>query len=191
MTTKMYVNREDRRSKFWVVVRIITVLVCLGAFVWNSYLILLQFFNGATITSNDINHCQKYDCLMPSITMCGLQGFKKKMSNFTDLELDNYLNRTVELSEMLSYIYAPDNVNYLQPSTLGNHIFNESLWELSTTYSEYRGRCYTIDYKKSASVHSFVISMAFSITEFSAQTFAILCRARNFTFTSTIVREFI
>lgn len=143
----MDVDENNRRRKFWKGLKIVTVLLCFCGFVANSYLILVQFIGAQTVTMNDINHCSKYHCVLPSITICGRHGFKRKIKNYTDFGLDEYINNTVNLNEMLSSIWD-ENENKISVGPLGITSFNESLWKVSITYSAYRGRCYTIEYKQ-------------------------------------------
>ena len=143
----MEVNESNKRKTFWKAIKIVTVIICLFGFGANSYLIFVQFIKGQTVTSYNINQCSKYNCILPSITICGLSGLKQKIKNYTDLEYNKYINNTANLNEMVESIFDM-NGNKLTTGPLGVASFNESLWKVSTVYSLYRGRCYTIEYKK-------------------------------------------
>ena len=71
------------------------------------------------------------------------------MDEYEDLELDNYLNKTLELGEIFNgyYYYDDDDdkYHYIDSETIK---VNSTLWKLTTTYSQYKGRCYTLTAQK-------------------------------------------
>ena len=77
-------------GKLWTFTKIIACIVCLVGFVANSLYISKQFIGGKTVTSENIKKYQKLG--LPSVTICSVSGFKKKMNETDDLELENYLN---------------------------------------------------------------------------------------------------
>ena len=85
--------------KLWKGLKLITVALCLVAFVANSYIIFQQFLTGKTVTSNDVQKNARL--FLPSITLCSLSGFKEEIDELADLELDEYLNKTTRLDEIL------------------------------------------------------------------------------------------
>ena len=146
----MDVDESNGGRTFWTGIKIVAVIICLFGFGANSYLIFVQFIKGQTVTSYNINQCSKYNCILPSITICGFSAQKQKIKSYTDLK--NYINNTANLNEMVESVFDM-NGNNITIGPLGVASFNESLWKVSTVYSLYRGRCYTIEYKKEVKKH--------------------------------------
>ena len=137
---------NPKRTKCFTGVKVVTVILCIFGFVCNSYIIFTQFVSNETVTSNDITDFSKL--LFPSITMCGLSAFLGTVTKVSDLELDNYINNTINLNEMLYSITDQDsNVLSIEP-TNGTISDESEMWKITTTYSAYRGRCYTLEYQK-------------------------------------------
>ena len=126
---------KDLPRKFWVVIKAATLLFCLAGFVGNSFMIFKQFIGKQTITSQDTQ--KNEELALPSFTVCALSGFKEKMTKFRDVELDGFHNKSLEFDE---YILSVDDMTIEELRT------NDTTWELSTTYSPYKGRCHTIRY---------------------------------------------
>ena len=130
-------------------VKVLSVIACLIAFITNSSAIFIQFIDMKTITSQDVEH--NNELLLPSITMCSLSGFKEEMDEFKDLELENYLNKTLDLEEILGGYYDFDNTNNSIEDSFVNLTTmkaNTALWKFTTTYSQFQGRCHTLSYRK-------------------------------------------
>ena len=122
------------------------ILLCLIGFFFNSFMIFKQFVGSETVTSNKIQ--ENSDLYLPSITLCGPSGFKSAVSKYSDLELENYLNNTVNLEDMLIHVRDIYN-NHIEAELVKENVYkNSKIWKLTTTYSAYRGRCYTIEYRK-------------------------------------------
>ena len=143
----MYSDDETRSNRHLLaVVKVATFILCLAGFIANSYMIFIQFIGKKTITSQNV---ENYNGLsLPSITMCSLSGFKEEMDEYKDLKLDNYLNKTLELGEVFSGYYyydEDDRYQYIDSETIK---VNSTLWKLTTTYSQYKGRCYTLTAQK-------------------------------------------
>ena len=126
---------KDLPRKFWVVIKAATLMFCLAGFVGNSFMIFKQFVGKQTITSQDTQ--KNEELALPSFTVCALSGFKEKMTKFRDVELDGFHNKSLEFDE---YILSVDDM------TIEELRENDTTWELSTTYSPYKGRCHTIRY---------------------------------------------
>ena len=146
------VNRGS--MKLWKGLKLITVALCLVAFVANSYIIFQQFLTGKTVTSNDVQKNARL--FLPSITLCSLSGFKEEIDELADLELDEYLNKTTRLDEILIDV-ADSNDDHLSALNITelsflNGVYEEpGKWKLLSTYSLFKGRCHTIEYNKEAS----------------------------------------
>ena len=121
-------------------------LLCLIGFCFNSLIIFKQFVGSETVTSNKIQ--ENANLYLPSITLCGPSGFKSAVAKYSDLELENYLNNTVNLEDMLIHVRDIYN-NHIEAKFVKENLYKDSkIWKLTTTYSAYRGRCYTIEYRK-------------------------------------------
>ena len=126
---------KDLPRKFWVVLKTATFLFCLIGFVGNSFMIFKQFVGKQTITSQDTQ--KNKELSLPSFSICALSGFKKKMNKFRDIELDGFHNKTLDFDEYLLGV---------EEMTIEELRENKTTWELSSTYSPYKGRCHTIRY---------------------------------------------
>ena len=124
-------------------IKVLSVIVCLIACVSNSYIIFTQFIGRKTITTQNVEHND--ELLLPSITMCSLSGFKEEIDEFKDLELENYLNKTLQLEEILYGYYNNEHL-FVNLTTMKA---NTALWKFTTTYSKFKGRCHTLTYQKS------------------------------------------
>ena len=131
--------------------KVTITILCLVGFCFNSFIIFKQFVGNETLTSHKIE--QNLELFLPSITLCGPSGFKRAVKKYSDLELDNYLNNTVDLKDMLIIFHDEDN-NYIDAKSVEGIIYNSSnIWKVTTTSSAYRGRCYTIEYMKKVEVY--------------------------------------
>ena len=126
---------SNLKKKVQNVTKTIAFFICLSGFFGNTFMIFKQFIGRQTVTSQDV---QKNDQLtLPSFTICGRTGFKEKVTKYQDLQLENYLNKTFELEDIIGVIEGM-SVKELRK--------NKTSWEVTTTYSQYKGRCYTIRY---------------------------------------------
>ena len=123
------------KKKVWTAIKTITFIFCLAGFVCNSFMIFKQFIGKKTITSQDIEHNNKL--AVPPFTLCSLSGYKEKITNYQGIKLNDYLNNTLDLDEILISING---------MTVKDIRHNSKLWEVTTTYSAYKGRCHTIRY---------------------------------------------
>lgn len=138
----MYADHENgRRWHIISVLKVVTFFICLGGFIANSYIIFTQFIGKNTITSQNTENNDRL--LLPSFTICSLSGFKEEMDNYDDLVLENYLNKTLNLEEILYGYY--DDEDFVD---LDEMKADTSLWKFTITYSQYKGRCHTLTYKK-------------------------------------------
>ena len=130
---------ELKKDDWWYLIKKATFLICLAGFVANSYMCLKQFIGKETVQSQEIKHNK--ELAFPSITICSLSGYKEKIRNHQDLKLNNYLNNTLELDEILLWVTTDGKV-----MTIEQLIKDKTSWQVTTTYSLYKGRCYTIRY---------------------------------------------
>ena len=134
---------SGRHRHFLLAIKFLTVFACLIAFIANSYAIFTQFIGKKTITSQNAENND--GLLLPSITICSLSGFKEEMLDYKDLELNNYLNKTLNLDEILYGYYNNDNEIDLNLTMMKA---DQDFWKFTTTYSQYKGRCHTLTYQK-------------------------------------------
>jgi len=130
---------ELKKDDWWYIIKKVTFLICLAGFVANSYMCLKQFIGKETVQSQEIKHNK--ELALPSITICSLSGYKEKITKHQDLKLNNYLNNTLELDEILLWVTNDDNL-----WTIEQMIKDKTSWQVTTTYSLYKGRCHTISY---------------------------------------------
>ena len=126
----------EMKKKVYTAIKTITFIFCLAGFVCNSFMIFKQFIGKKTITSQDIEHNKKL--AVPSFTLCSLSGYKEKIVDYHGLTLNNYRNNTLELDEILVSING---------MTIKDIRQNSKLWQITITYSAFKGRCHTIRYK--------------------------------------------
>ena len=138
----MYLEQVSNRHRHLLLsIKALTVFACLIACIANSYAIFTQFIGKKTITSQNVENND--GLLLPSITICSLSGFKEEMTEYKDLELDNYLSKTLNLDEiLLGYIDDDNEYNLTMMKA------DQDVWKFTTTYSQYKGRCHTLTYQK-------------------------------------------
>ena len=130
-------SKEKFKSpNLWIAVKFLTRIICFGGFVGNSFVIFKQFIGGKTLTSYDVQ--KNTNLYLPSLTICSLSGFNEPMDDYRDLELESFLNKTLDLGEVITLV---NNKKITE-------IFKDTkTWDLTTTYSQFKGACHTIRYK--------------------------------------------
>ena len=131
----------EKEKDVWYAIKIVTFVICLAGFVANSFMIFKHFIGKQTITSQDLQH--NNELTLPSVTICSFSGYKQKITRYQDLILNNYLNKTLELDEILYMVVGDDRW-----MTIEQLLKNKTFWEVTTTYSIYKGRCHTIRYNQ-------------------------------------------
>ena len=122
------------------------MLVCFVGFFFNSFIIFKQFIGNETVTSTKI--LKNKELYLPSITLCGFSGFRRIVDDYSDLKLENYVKNTIELNEILIKAFDTEH-NSIEHKDILMHSVNESnVLRIITTFSAYRGRCYTLEYRK-------------------------------------------
>ena len=120
------------------------LLLCLIGFFFNSYMIFKQFIDKETITSYKIQETS--NLYLPSITFCRQSGYKRKVETYVDFEFENYIDNTIELSEIVQEVADQSNQTFSKPD-IHSKVNGSGKWNVIETYSAYRGRCYTMEYK--------------------------------------------
>ena len=120
------------KKRVWIFIKAVTLVICVAGFFCNTFMIFRQFIGKQTITSWDVQITKKL--LLPSFTICSQTGVKNRITKYQHLKLNNYMNDTLELNEILVTI---DNltINELKEDTAS--------WQFSTINSKFKGR-YTI-----------------------------------------------
>ena len=142
-------NRNGKKNIYLVILKAIVMLLCLFGFIANSFIIFKQFIGKETVTSYKIQDSS--ELRLPSVTLCGYSGFKRIVKSYDDLKHDRYINNTIDVNEILMEVIDNDNNSITAPysMTFEGPIYDKSRnWKIKTTYSAYRGRCYTIEYRK-------------------------------------------
>ena len=121
-------------------------MICLVGFVFNSFMIFKQFIENETVITHKMQ--QNTKLYLPSITLCGFSGFKRIVIQYSGLNYKNYINNTIDINEMLIEIADNDKRTWKAEPLLDTTFDESGRWQISTTYSAYRGRCYTIEYTK-------------------------------------------
>ena len=121
------------KKRVWTFVKAVTFVMCLAGFVCNTFMIFRQFIGKQTITSWDVQ--RNKELLLPSFTICSLTGVKNRITKYQHLELNSYINNTLELDEILVSI-DDLTINELREDT--------AAWQFSTIYSQFKGRCHTV-----------------------------------------------
>ena len=132
---------SDSRKTFWTVIKPTTFFICLAGCAGNSFMICKQFINKQTLTSEDVQNIG--DLGLPSFTICGVSGFKERITKLRDLERDNFDNKTLGFDEIFLWV---------EDMTIDELRKNIS-WKITTTYSPFRGRCHTIRYIPKVTTH--------------------------------------
>ena len=127
-------------------IKFATIAICLGMFACNSFAAFKQYIGRKTVITNDIEIHSKM--LLPSITICGTRGFKEEFLDYSYAEKEKYIENTFDLNEMIAFMEDKNEKMYNISDLLGGVKGIGNLWNVKMTYSAYRGRCFTIEYKK-------------------------------------------
>ena len=148
----LYANKYKKCNSKWInCLKLITTISCVIGFVLNSMVIFRHFVENKTITS--INKELHSKLSFPSLTVCSGNAFKTRITSFDDLTMEKFKNNTVELMDLIAYVYTiSDTGIYENDLTIYDEFngerYNSDTWHISTVYSQYRGRCYTIEFRK-------------------------------------------
>ena len=147
----LHVNKYKKCNFKWInCLKLITTISCVIGFVLNSMVIFRHFVENKTITS--INKELHSKLPFPSLTVCSGNAFKTRITSFDDLTMEKFKNNTVELMDLIAYVYTiSDTGIYENDLTIYDEFngerYNSDTWHISTVYSQYRGRCYTIEFR--------------------------------------------
>ena len=140
------IEKIDQRRWRCACVKTFTVLFCITGFTFNSLVSFKQFFEHETVTAIDIR--KEKQLPLPSINLCGNTGFKKEINNHFEHKLEQYLTNTLNFSDLIDCIKENGHLYNLHEPVMTCEWSNIKSFKISTTYSAYRGRCYTIEHRK-------------------------------------------
>ena len=135
----MYVMSEQSNSlspeQKLKIAKAIIILICLSAFVSNSYLIFSQFIQESTVLSNDLITPDGKMILAPSILVCGKTSFKNVQ---LDSKISDFEENSLKLNEFLVLSnFVSGNFTY----SIATNITDEWL----TFYTVYFGSCHKLE----------------------------------------------
>ena len=139
-------DKTENKTRIGSSIKFATIAICLGMFFWNSFAVFQQYIGRQTIISNDIEFHSKM--LLPAVTLCGTRGFKEELLNYSYVEKESYISNTFDLDEMIYIIQDKDDRNFTNQDFLNINDNVKEMWNVKVTFSAYRGRCYTFEYKK-------------------------------------------
>ena len=134
-------------EKWSTLLKSIAAVTCLACFFANNFVIFKQFASHKTVTGS--HYKLDKELLLPVIIICNGSGFKNPKVSTVDL--DDYLNNTFELSDVLISIISGEGVGVMSPSDdehLYNSTYKDNLIHIDSFLTYYRGRCYSVEYKK-------------------------------------------
>ena len=148
----------------WAVIKIITVVVLFGLFIWNSTIVFKYFIAGKKVTSSEDK--SQDGLIPPSLFVCREVAFTDDTKDMA--ELDNFFDNTLYLRyEMYDDLaYLQNNGTKNEPLFLDKnyetHVIgvnaSESVYEehfkVEHVYSYSRGLCYKFMYLKKVKVEN-------------------------------------
>ena len=105
----------------WKIIKVFTILVCIGLFFWNTFSIFQEFVNKKTVVTSTEEPSPDDKIEFPSIVVCNESAY---INNSGIFSVEAFLNRTLDPWEV---------IHSLVP--------NEEHWSFETIYTVYRGRC--------------------------------------------------
>ena len=126
------------------IIKAFLVILCLFGFFCNSYLIVLDFIDGNTVISTDLEHPKNEGLMSPSILICGQKSFKTTKLN---TNLSDYIENSLKLEEFLEFVmFIPGGDGILESKT------KDISDQFRSFYTVYFGTCYMMDAKVMVSV---------------------------------------
>ena len=166
MVLQSYISSIKCISGWVYCLKLVTTIACIIGFALNSMVIFRHFVEDKTITS--INKELHHDIYFPSLTLCNDTAFKRRVVSFDGLQIDNFENNTIVLKDLIWGVYSTSNDDIYENLLCINdemycnaingkfvefkEYYESDIWHISTIYSQYRGRCYTIEYRKPVSI---------------------------------------
>ena len=127
----------------WKYINACTVIILIGAFLWNNSLIFIHFYEGKTVTSSLVTDSIGNQ-IFPTIFACRkwpFSGTGKDMAEVAD-----YLDNTLNLNNTL----WSENPDYKVHTIfqIPQYLISSTEFEIQHVYSYTRGHCYAFRYLK-------------------------------------------
>ena len=133
-------------GKTWsYIMKFAAAVICFILFFANSFLIFEEFLSGKTILAS--NNKPEKSLYFPIIIICNLSAYK--YSEMATLELNDYLNNTFVIEDVLESITLGDARN---PVQIYNKTYRSEILSISSLYTYYRGHCYKFIYNEKVSI---------------------------------------
>ena len=133
-----------RRDDFTFILKSLVVIICLGLFFANSYAIFTKFTSKNTIIASNTIHESRL--LLPAIVLCNGSGYKNPQ--LSNVDYKEYINNTVELSDLLIAVYSYYGNSHQNPSILYNLTYKSQEINVDPILTYIRGRCYKFTYAR-------------------------------------------
>ena len=133
-------NNQNERSQCFVsgciLLKLVTTVVCLVGFIFNSYAIFDQFVGGKTLLSSDIQPSANDKLTFPAIVICNSVAFKtRKLSS----NLSDYIDNTLKLKEFFA------DWHLMSVTSDGTIEAVDIDQEFKPIYTAYYGTCYCLN----------------------------------------------
>ena len=151
-TTLSLGSMSSRRDKFTFILKSLVIIVCLGLFFANSYAIFTKFASKNTIIASNTVHESRL--LLPAIVLCNARGYKNP--ELSNVDFKEYINNTVELSDILISVSSHYGNSYESPSIQYNITYKSQELNVDPILTYFRGRCYKFTYSRQV-FHKYMI----------------------------------
>ena len=131
-------SRSLRHEKKFKAEKPVIVLICLSAFVCNSYLLFFQFIEGSTILSNDLITSEKEGLQAPSILICGKASFKEVR---LDTKISDFEENSLRLGDFLVQ-------SLFVSGEFANETFENVSDKWTSFHTAYYGSCHKLELEK-------------------------------------------
>ena len=142
-----------RKDKSTFILKSLVVIICWGLFFANTYPIFIKYASKNTIIASNTIHESRL--LLPAIVLCNASGYKNPELSNSDIK--EYINNTVELSDILIAIATYNDDPYGGPSTIHyNLTYQSPEINVDPILTNFRGRCYKFTYTRKV-FHKYMI----------------------------------
>ena len=151
-----------RKDKSTFILKSLVVIICWGLFFANTYPIFIKYASKNTIIASNTIHESRL--LLPAIVLCNASGYKNPELSNSDIK--EYINNTVELSDILIAIATYNDDPYGGPSTIHyNLTYQSPEINVDPILTNFRGRCYKFTYTRKV-FHKYMILTKSNIERF-------------------------
>ena len=117
------------------IAKAVLVIFCLVGFGMNSYFIFVDYIEGSTIISTDLQHAENGVVTSPSILICGKMSFEKTELN---PNVADYIENSLKLDEFLRFAMLVDG-------DLAHPVAKNVTDQFRSFYTVYFGTCHMLD----------------------------------------------